>query len=496
MFSRLPEGVFAVAPDGRVTHANRAASAMVGVPLADLIGCPVADFVSLPDGRAGEPADGHPERHSAPVLATVRRADGTEVAAGVTHIAEPSSGHRLTLWLLRDLSAEAVAKEKRCHAQKLEAIGRLAGGVAHDFNNLLTVISGYAELLLDDDKHWANGRKLVGEVHKAANRAAALTRQLLAFGRRQQLCPKVVAPNSLLGSLQGMLRRVIREDIDLSFRPGAGVGEVVADEGQLENAVMNLVVNARDAMPGGGRVLVETSNQWLDETYARTRPDVRPGWYVMIAVTDTGCGMSDEVRANIFQPFFTTKDVGHGTGLGLASVHGFVNQSGGHIHVYSEVGRGTTFKIYLPRVDSSGAAVPEQSRFTAAPRGAETILLVEDDREVREVISSLLTACGYTVLAAGSVAEALLRVAAFGPAIRLIVSDLVMSDGGGAELVRRARPLLPDVPVLFLSGYSDDAAVALGMIDSRSDFLQKPIPPFELATSVRQILDRARPVSA
>ena len=375
-------------------------------------------------------------------------------------------------------------------AQKMEAIGRLAGGVAHDFNNVLTAIFGYAQLVVEDLPPGSQARQDLEEIHKAAQRASTLTKQLLAFSRQQVLEPVVLGLNDLIEEFDKMLRRVIGEDVDLRLSLAPDTGNVRADPGQLQQVIMNLVVNARDAMPTGGRLLIETSNADLTEQYAQRRPPVIPGRYVLLAVTDTGVGMTAEIKARIFEPFFTTKERGKGTGLGLSTVYGIVKQSGGYVWVYSEPGRGTTFKVYLPRVDAPADAVAPP-RETGTLTGTETILLAEDDEMLRPLAKGLLAKLGYTVLEAENAERALAFAAAHTGPIQLLVADVVMPGASGRELARRLGQARPDTKVLYISGYTDDAIVHHGMLEPGLHFLQKPFTPAALARKVRDVLDQS-----
>ncbi|MBN9522390.1 response regulator [bacterium] len=372
-------------------------------------------------------------------------------------------------------------------AQKMEAVGQLAGGVAHDFNNLLTVINGYADLLLQGLPPGDPARELLGEIHKAGERSAGLTRQLLAFSRQQVLAPRVLDLNAVVADTASLLRRVIGEDVKLATAPGRGLWPVKADPGQVEQVLLNLAVNARDAMPTGGRLTIETADVELDESYAAGRPDARPGPHVLLAVSDTGHGMPPEVLARIFEPFFTTKGVGKGTGLGLATVYGIVKQSGGHVGVYSEVGVGTTFKVYLPRAESGPGGGTAPPRPPAPPRGTETVLVVEDEDAVRALTRHVLRHAGYVVVEAADAGAA--ARAAEGREIDLLVTDVVMPGLGGRELAERLRASRPGLKVLYLSGYTDDAVVRHGVLHERVHFLQKPFTPAALAWKVREALD-------
>jgi CheY-like chemotaxis protein len=372
----------------------------------------------------------------------------------------------------------------------MEAVGRLAGGVAHDFNNLLTVITGFCELLLRTHDLDDPSRALVEEILRSGERAATLTRQLLAFSRKQMLLPQVISFNAVVADMEKMLRRVIGEDIDLVSVPGPDLGYVLADKGQLAQVILNLVVNARDAMPRGGKLTLETANVYFDEAYAATHPEVRPGAHVMLAVSDTGCGMTEEVRAHVFEPFFTTKEPGKGTGLGLATVFGIVKQSGGHITVYTEVGVGTTFKLYLPLVGERSRKVQPEIAVRELPQGTETILLVEDADPVRALAREVLQRSGYTILEARHGLEALVVAEQFKGKIDLLVTDVVMPQMGGPELAKLLRDARPGTKVLYLSGYTDDAVFRHGLLEGETAFVQKPFAMAVLARKVREVLDR------
>jgi PAS domain S-box-containing protein len=404
---------------------------------------------------------------------------------------EPDAAGRVArlVGVSQDITARRQLEEQFRQAQKMEAIGTLAGGVAHDFNNLLTIINGYSELLLSSLKSGDPMRGLLAEIQKAGERAGALTRQLLMFSRRQVVEPKVLDLNAVVADAEKMLRRLIGEDVVLTAALDPAVAPVKADAGQLQQVLMNLSVNARDAMPQGGRLTIETRNVTLDENDARANPRLRPGEHVLLAVSDTGTGMDPPTKARIFEPFFTTKAPGKGTGLGLAVVHGVVTQSEGHIEVDSEVGKGTTFKIYLPAVKERRPAGKSAPGLRLLPRGRETILLVEDEGALRALARHVLTSCGYTTLEAADGREAV-RVAEQHPGrIDLVVSDVVMPHLGGRQLVERLAAVRPGLKVLFLSGYTDDAVVRHGVREAEYAFLQKPFTPTALAQKVREVLD-------
>jgi PAS domain S-box-containing protein len=390
-----------------------------------------------------------------------------------------------------DITEKRNLEAQLLQSQKMESMGRLAGGVAHDFNNLLGIIIGYGDLLSHRVAADPRLTKYVDDIVKAADRAAGLTRQLLAFSRKQVLQPRILDLNAVVDETQKMLRRIIGEDIQLVTVLDEHLGLVRADPGQMDQILMNLAVNARDAMPRGGRLTIETGNVALDESYARQHAGVEPGPYVMLAVSDTGHGMTPDVQNRIFEPFFTTKAPGKGTGLGLATVHGIVNQSGGHIFVYSEPGHGTSFKVYLARTDAAEVAAPlPKSTAAQLPRGSETIVLVEDEASLRELVRECLEATGYTVLEARHGADALEICEHHEGPIHLLVTDVVMPEMSGRELGERVRAVRPGTHVLYMSGYTDDAVVLHGVLAEDMAFLQKPFTAEALARKVRELLDQ------
>ncbi|HUQ87839.1 MAG TPA: MASE1 domain-containing protein [Vicinamibacterales bacterium] len=386
------------------------------------------------------------------------------------------------------LTKRLLLEEQLRHSQKMEAVGRLAGGIAHDFNNLLTAIIGYTEIVLTSLDPTDERRADAEEIGRAAMRAADLTRQMLAFSRRQVLQPKVIDLNTALSKVEPMLRRVIGEDISMTVTGKASSAFVRVDPGQVEQVVMNLVVNARDAMPKGGRLTVETADAVLDDAALADSPEARPGAYVMLSVSDTGTGMSTEVRARIFEPYFTTKDVGKGTGLGLSTAYGIVRQSEGHISVSSELGLGTTFRIYLPRSEA-----PVQSAADTGgekmPDGTEHILLVEDDSSVRRLSKELLIRLGYSVTEAASGRAGLALGSDDTRHFDLAVCDVILGDMSGPAVAEALSALRPAIRVLYMSGYTDEAIVRTGVLDEGKPFLQKPFTPMQLAKKVREVLD-------
>lgn len=395
------------------------------------------------------------------------------------------------VWSFRDITERRNMEEQLRQSLKMDAIGRLAGGVAHDFNNLLTIILGRTEMLNKKVESESPLYKDIELIEKASERGAALTSQLLAFSRRQPLEVKVISLNAIVLEIESMLRRVIGDSVELKIRLKPELGLTKCDPNQMEQVIMNLIVNARDAMPKGGNITVETDNVELDEAYARRHTGARPGAYVMLSVSDTGSGMDHETKAHLFEPFFTTKDKGKGTGLGLSTVYGIVKQSRGNIWVYSELGKGSTFKIYLPRVESSGeVARPSEpeNRLTDVAPAQETVLLVEDEEEVRSLARTMLETAGYTVLEAGNGQEALKVSSQYGGHIHLLLTDVIMPKMSGPELSTRLLELRSDIKVLYMSGYTGDAIASLGVLDAGCPFIQKPFTAHGLTGKVLEVL--------
>ena len=481
--------------DGAILYGSPATTRILGYDLAEFTALNALDLIHPEDrdavvGRLTE-SMANP-RGRVDVAARVRHKDGSwRYLEGVLTnlLDDPSVGAIVNNY--RDATERRSLEQQVIQAQKMEAIGRLAGGVAHDFNNILTAIGGYTDLLLADLPPDDPRRQDVDEIHHAADRAAALTQQLLAFSRRQVLQPKVIDLNALVANVEKLLRRLLGEDVQLATALAEDVGRVRADPGQVEQVIVNLAVNARDAMPAGGRLTIETRNVDLDAAYAADHRTVVPGPYVLIAVSDTGSGMSADTQSHMFEPFFTTKEVGKGTGLGLATVYGIVKQSGGSIWVYSELGHGTTIKVYLPRVDEP--AEPLAAPAFADPkslRGTETILLVEDEPAVRGVARQVLARQGYTVLEAPDGHTALTMVGAGGPSVDLVLTDVVMPGMSGRTLADQLRRRCPGLRVLYMSGYTDDAIVRHGMLEPGLAYLQKPFRPDALVQKVREVLNR------
>lgn len=388
-----------------------------------------------------------------------------------------------------DVTARRKLEEQLRQVQKMEAVGRLAGGVAHDFNNLLTIINGYSEVVLDSLEKNHPLADFVQQIQMAGERAASLTRQLLAFSRKQMLKPVVLDLNSLVRDMEKMSRRLISEDIQLVLELKPDLHRINADRGQMEQVVLNLILNARDAMPDGGSLVLETRNVELDANYVATHSEVIPGQHVSLSVCDTGCGMDKETQAHIFEPFFTTKEADKGTGLGLSTVYGIVKQSNGHIDVYSEPGLGTTFKIYFPAHLAEDIQHPPEPVPVSIQRGTEGILLVEDEDGVRKLTAQILRSGGYRVVEAANGSDALKLIQQDQKQIHLVITDVVMPVMGGRQLMEQVRQFVPEVKVLFVSGYTEDAIVRHGILSSEADFLQKPFTAAALKSKVRELLD-------
>jgi len=424
--------------------------------------------------------------------------DGSVINVEVTNYSVVIKGKDLRLVQAIDLTQQKRAEEalyeseeKLRQSQKMESIGRLAGGIAHDFNNLLTAIIGYSELSLAELREGDPLRNNILEVSRAGERAAALTHQLLAFSRRQVLQPRVIDLNSVVFDMNRMLRRLLGEDIVLITQLDSSLGKVKADPGQIEQVIVNLAVNARDAMLQGGKLTVETANIELSEQDVQNNPNQKPGPYVIIAVSDNGTGIDETIIEKIFEPFFTTKEMGKGTGLGLSTVYGIVTQSEGHIQVQSELNKGTTFKIYLPRVDGEVEPAAEIVEAQSQYRGTETILLVEDDEIVRRMAQMILERNGYRVLVATNGGEALLICEQYEKSIDLLLTDVVMPRMSGRVLAERLFSLRPEMSVLYMSGYTEDAIVHHGILSEGTNFIEKPFTPDALARKTRLLLDKA-----
>jgi two-component system cell cycle sensor histidine kinase/response regulator CckA len=492
------EGIYGLEPDGATIFINPAAEGMTGWAPGELSGkllhetlhhtrpdgtpypaeeCPV--FQTLKDGKARRIVD-----------EVFWRKDGTSFP--VEYTSTPVlEGDRLVgaVVTFSDVTERKRLEEQLRQSQKLESVGLLAGGVAHDFNNLLTVIIGYSDLTRHQLGENDPLRQNINEIRKAAERASGLTRQLLAFSRKQLLQPKVLDLTSTVAEMDKMLQRLIGEDVHLATILDPQLKKVKADPGQIEQVLMNLAVNARDAMPGGGKLTIETKNVYLDEAYARGHATVTPGLYVMLAVSDTGHGMDAQTMEHIFEPFFTTKEQGKGTGLGLSTVFGIVKQSGGNIWVYSEPGHGTTFKVYFPAIAEEGDSIEPDVATPEVPRGTETILVVEDEEAVRFLLQAILEDEGYKVLAATSGVGALNVCKEHEGPIHLVMTDVVMPEMSGRQLVERLTGRCGDAKVLYMSGYTDNAIVHHRVLEPGVEFLQKPFTPDAVVRKVRDVLD-------
>jgi two-component system, cell cycle sensor histidine kinase and response regulator CckA len=500
LFRLANDPILIIDPDGEIViDVNEKACQTYGIARQSFIGLSMRDLSQDPIGG---------ERHLKAVLAsqgnwefeTVQiRADGMPLHLLIHSAIIEYQGRKAILSINRDITERKVAEEalrqseeRLFHSQRMEAVGRLAGGIAHDFNNLLTAIGGYSGLTL---MHLAANdplRPYIEEIKKAGNRAASLTRQLLAFSRKQVLKPKVINLNTLIQDICKMLPRLIGEDIDLHTEFATDLWNVKADPAQIEQVLINLAVNARDALPDGGKLILQTVNVFLDEGEQREPLEALPGAYVMLAVIDTGTGISEETKTKIFEPFFTTKEPGKGTGLGLATVYGIVKQSGGHILVCSQVGQGTTFKIYLPRVSEEVELVVPDKLIRKDIKGGETILLVEDEDIVREITFRTLAIEGYQVLKARNGDEALLICEQYKENIHLLLTDVVMPGISGQVLADQISTARPAIGILFMSGYTDDAIVHKGVLMEGTNFLGKPFAPEQLARKVREVLDQTR----
>lgn len=483
--------IFSLEPGGRFLSVNRAGELITGFSRDEMVRMNLMQTIA-PDhaGKASEMIAETLSGREAPAYELdLMTKSGHTVSVEVNTKLVKQDGTAVRIQgIARDITARRRLEEQLLQAQKLESIGRLAGGIAHDFNNMLTAINGYSDLTLRQLPEDNPLRKNILNIKTAGERSAMLTNQLLAFSRQQVLHPEVVKPNEIIAETAQMLERVIGEDISLEIELNPNIGRVKVDPGQLSQIIMNLAVNARDAMPTGGRLGIETENIFLDPDSAQGFTDLRPGPYVRIAVADTGTGISDADLARIFEPFFTTKEVGRGTGLGLATVYGIVRQSGGSIDVKSTVGSGTTFTVHLPRLTEQIPLSFKTETPHAVAIGGETILLVEDEEIVRSLLKSLLEACGYKVIEAASGAAAL-SVCDAGETIDLMMTDLVMPKMSGRELAEKIVRKLPGLPVIFTSGYTDDTILRDGATNDEVHFIQKPFTFEAVSAKVRELLD-------
>lgn len=494
-----PECVKVVSADGKLLEMNRAGLAMLeACSLTEAQQYPLIEFIE-PDYREAfgnfhqKVLRGENDKLVFKIKGLKGKNRWLETHATPLH----EDKEVMMLGVTRDITEKKQAEEalqnkeeQLQQMQKMEAIGRLAGGVAHDFNNLLTAINGYSDLVLLKIPPTDSLRVNVLEIKKAGERAADLTKQLLAFSRKQMMQPKVINLNYIVTDVSKMLDRLINENISVSTILAPDLGQVKADPGQIGQVIVNLAVNARDAMPNGGRLTIETANVILDEEYAKHHVAVTPGFFVMLAVSDTGIGIDKETQERIFEPFFTTKATGTGTGLGLSTVHGIVSQSGGNIRVYSEVGKGTTFKVYLPRVKAEVEQTQSYPMPQVLPQGTETVLLVEDNEMVRDITSTTLKMQGYKVLEVSSGKEAISVCEQFEDIIHLLLTDVVMPEMSGSEVAEQIKLIRPDIKVLYISGYTEDAIVHHGVLDDGIEFLEKPFTPDSISRKVREVLDK------
>ena len=469
----------------RFLEANRAAGALYGYSVDELRHMTLTDIQLPEDARRFMQELSQPAR-SAPAVWRHRTKSNRLIELEIAVREIQYEGRAAQLAVLLDLTGRRQLEEQLRQAQRMEAVGMLAGGVAHDFNNLLTIIAGYSDLILRSLGPGDANRHSAEQIVKAGEQAAALTRQLLAFSRRQVLQPRVLELNKLVASLSTMLQRVIGEDVELRLVLAPDLARVSADPGQIEQVLMNLAVNARDAMPKGGILTIETANRQLDESCAGRHVAMKPGQYVQLAVSDTGMGMDAATKARAFEPFFTTKEAG--TGLGLSTVFGIVKQSGGSVEVSSEPGSGTSFKVYLPRIDQPVFVAPEDSKGKTAC-GSETILLAEDDEMVRTLVRETLERAGYTVLECADPKEARRVSDQHKGTIHLLISDVVMPKLSGRELAEQLQARRPGMIVLYMSGYTDSAVLNRGILHHEVAFLQKPFTPSALTEKVREVLE-------
>jgi PAS domain S-box-containing protein len=489
-----PYGICRSSADGHIVDANPSFIEMLGFSSADevLRRNLASEIYRDPEQREALLDSFRCGRSFDAVEAQWTRKDGTGMVVSVSGRPIRDTNKTVSFELYaEDITEQRLLEQQLRQSQKMEAVGRLAGGIAHDFNNLLMVISGYCEFLLQKLGPDPALRSSAQEIANAADRATSLTRQLLAFSRKQLLTPKVLDLNAVVSENLKMLPRLIGEDLELAFVPADALGKVKADPGQIEQVIMNLVVNGRDAMPSGGKLTIDTCNVVLDESYARLHPGVTPGEYVMLAISDTGIGMDKETQSHIFEPFYTTKGQ-KGTGLGLSMVYGIVKQSGGYIWAYSELGHGTTFKVYLPRVEEAEEKAA-QALPAMRPQGQETILVVEDEPQLRDLTRQFLEMHGYTVLVAEHGAAALDVASSYKGPIHLLLTDIIMPVMNGRELAQRIGEVSPKTRILFMSGYTEDAAWRSDMIENSANFLQKPFTLDALTRKVREVLERPIP---
>ncbi|MGB8439819.1 MAG: PAS domain S-box protein [Candidatus Acidiferrales bacterium] len=489
LVEQLPAVLWTVGKDLRFTSALGAGLARLGLKPNQIVGVSLMDYFETND-QTFLPIAAHRRATKGEAVTFHVEWKGGSYTCHVEPLRTAEGELQGAICMALDITDRKQLEEQLRQAQKMEAVGRLAGGIAHDFNNLLMVIQGYADLMTERLAEGDPLRRNAEQIQTASQRATSLTRQLLAFSRKQMLAPKVLNVQSVVVDMEKILRRLIGEDIQLETSSVPDLGLIKADRSQIEQVIMNLAVNARDAMPEGGRLTIETANVELDKAAAHPPAVLSPGKYVMLAVTDNGCGMDAETQAHIFEPFFTTKEKGKGTGLGLATVYGIVKQSGGYVWVYTEPGRGTSFKVYLPRIEDEQTARGRDGKSDAQelPRGSETVLLVEDEKGVRELAREYLELTGYTVIAAEDGHTALELAAMHVGPIQLLMTDVVMPGISGRELAGRVKTIRPEIKVLFMSGYTDQAVVHHGILDTDAALLQKPFTMAALAAKLREIL--------
>jgi two-component system cell cycle sensor histidine kinase/response regulator CckA len=497
LFNSITDAVIVTDPQRRIIDANPAFTDQFGFSLEEMRGRPTLDLYVDPAefGAFGDVLSRLQPDHTVIRTLRFRRKSGEEFLgeSAAFQLKDRGGAIKGYVGLIRDVSERGRLEERLRQSQKMEAIGRLAGGVAHDFNNLLTVIMGHSGLLMAGLRDQPALQTRVDQISRAGDRATSLTRQLLAFSRKQILAPSVLDLNVIARDMEAMLKRLIGEDVRLETITRPDLGRVMADRGQIEQVIMNLAVNARDAMPGGGKLTIETDNVALEEDYTLNRPGARPGEYVMLSVSDTGVGMDAETKAHLFEPFFTTKGRGKGTGLGLATVYGIVKQSNGYIWVYSEPGKGTTFKIHLPRVWDQCEEPESAAKPAAELAGTETVLVVEDEEAVRNLVRSILESTGRKVLDAAEGAEAIRIAREHQGPIHLLLTDVIMPGLSGREVAEKVSSLRPETAILYMSGYTDEEIARHGVVEAGIALLEKPFTPDRLKEKVAEIL-RPSPV--
>jgi PAS domain S-box-containing protein len=494
LFDWMPAIVWFKDTENRILRANKRAAEIVGKPVEEIEGKPSLEI--FPQEAAKYYSDDLEVIHSgAPklgIVETLRDREGKEQWGQTDKVPVCDQDGKVTgiIVMTQDITGRKRLEAQLLQSQKMETVGKLTGGIAHEFNSILTTIIGHSEFLLNDLPAESPLANNATEISKAAGRAAMLTRQLLAYGRKQFLQPETLDLNQVITDMEGVFQHLMGKDVDTRIVPAPGLQAVRADAGQIEQVIMNLAINARDAMPGGGKLTLETANVSFDQDSVGRSPEMKPGDYVMLAITDTGKGMSAEVKAHVFEPFFSTKGVGQGAGLGLSTCYGIVKQSGGYISVYSEFGRGTAFKIYLPQVEPAPKIPLQRLDSPDLQRGTETILLVEDDPALREMAATMLRRLGYTVLAAADGIEALnLKQQRDNGHIDLLFTDVVMPHMSGKELADRVRALYPHIRILFTSAYTENAIIHQGVLNHDVKLLQKPFTPSALARKLREVLD-------